>query len=95
MKRVLNFGKDYDASKLPYTAEVCAGLEKEEARKTRRIKIRSLLTCKTNHGACIKCYGSNLATAGPVTVGEAVGIIAALLYQDNQKTGQSDNHPPD
>lgn len=27
---VLNFGKDYDASKLPYTAEVCAGLEKEE-----------------------------------------------------------------
>ena len=43
----------------------------------RKIKIRSLLTCECDHGACIKCYGSNLATAGPVTVGEAVGIIAA------------------
>ncbi len=43
----------------------------------RKIKIRSLLTCECDHGVCIKCYGSNLATAGPVTVGEAVGIIAA------------------
>ena len=43
----------------------------------RKIKIRSLLTCESDHGVCIKCYGSNLATAGPVTVGEAVGIIAA------------------
>ncbi|MDD6021672.1 MAG: DNA-directed RNA polymerase subunit beta' [Oscillospiraceae bacterium] len=60
-----------------YEAALAAGLDKEEARKTRRIKIRSLLTCKTDHGACIKCYGSNLATGQPVTVGEAVGIIAA------------------
>lgn len=43
----------------------------------RRIKIRSLLTCEAEHGVCIKCYGSNLATGDPVTVGEAVGIIAA------------------
>ncbi len=42
-----------------------------------RIKIRSLLTCEAEHGVCIKCYGSNLATGLPVTVGEAVGIIAA------------------
>ncbi len=42
-----------------------------------RIKIRSLLTCREEHGVCIKCYGSNLATGEPVTVGEAVGIIAA------------------
>ncbi|MCL2513847.1 MAG: DNA-directed RNA polymerase subunit beta' [Oscillospiraceae bacterium] len=41
------------------------------------VKIRSPLTCKTQHGVCIKCYGSNLATGDPVTVGEAVGIIAA------------------
>jgi DNA-directed RNA polymerase subunit beta' len=41
------------------------------------VKIRSLLTCEADHGACIKCYGSNLATGDPVTVGEAVGIIAA------------------
>ncbi|MCM1544686.1 MAG: DNA-directed RNA polymerase subunit beta' [Ruminococcus sp.] len=54
-----------------------AGMPKEEADKIRRITIRSLLTCKSNHGACIKCYGSNLAVGQPVTVGEAVGIIAA------------------
>ncbi len=43
----------------------------------RKIKIRSLLTCESEHGVCIKCYGANLATGDPVTVGEAVGIIAA------------------
>ncbi len=42
-----------------------------------KVTIRSLLTCKSEHGVCIKCYGSNLATSQPVTVGEAVGIIAA------------------
>ena len=42
-----------------------------------KIKIRSLLTCQSKHGVCIKCYGTNLATGDPVTVGEAVGIIAA------------------
>ncbi len=41
------------------------------------IKIRSVLTCHAEHGVCAKCYGSNLATVDPVTVGEAVGIIAA------------------
>ncbi len=72
-----------DASKVDaylnekYEQAVASGMDKEEARKIRRIKIRSLLTCKTNHGACIKCYGSNLATGNPVTIGEAVGIIAA------------------
>ena len=44
---------------------------------TGKIKIRSLLTCEAEHGVCIKCYGSNLATADPVTVGEAVGIIVS------------------
>ncbi len=42
-----------------------------------RIKIRSVLTCEAKHGVCAHCYGSNLATVDPVTVGEAVGIIAA------------------
>ena len=54
-----------------------SGMEREEALKIRRITIRSLLTCNSDHGACIKCYGSNLASGQPVTVGEAVGIIAA------------------
>ncbi|SET06951.1 DNA-directed RNA polymerase subunit beta' [Anaerobranca gottschalkii] len=42
-----------------------------------RVKIRSVLTCKTRHGVCVKCYGRDLATGGQVSVGEAVGIIAA------------------
>ena len=41
------------------------------------VNIRSLITCKSRFGVCIKCYGANLATGDPVTVGEAVGIIAA------------------
>ena len=39
--------------------------------------IRSILTCREVHGACAKCYGSNLSTGDPVNVGEAIGIIAA------------------
>ena len=41
------------------------------------IEIRSVLTCHSHHGVCKKCYGKNLATAKPVTTGEAVGIVAA------------------
>ena len=41
------------------------------------VKIRSVLSCRAKHGACRKCYGANLANRMPVTVGEAVGIIAA------------------
>lgn len=43
----------------------------------KKIKIRSLLNCRAKHGVCKKCYGANLATRKPVSVGEAVGIIAA------------------
>ncbi|MBR0509312.1 MAG: DNA-directed RNA polymerase subunit beta' [Clostridia bacterium] len=42
-----------------------------------RVKIRSLLTCRAMQGVCRKCYGKNLATGRPVSIGEAVGIIAA------------------
>ncbi|MGN1206563.1 MAG: DNA-directed RNA polymerase subunit beta' [Eubacterium sp.] len=42
-----------------------------------KIKIRTILTCKSHIGICAKCYGSNMATGEPVQVGEAVGIIAA------------------
>ena len=41
------------------------------------IKIRSILDCRAKHGVCRKCYGTNLANGMPVTIGEAVGIIAA------------------
>ncbi|SHH17147.1 DNA-directed RNA polymerase subunit beta' [Thermosyntropha lipolytica DSM 11003] len=42
-----------------------------------RVKIRSVLTCKTKHGVCQKCYGRNLATGYDVEIGEAVGTLAA------------------
>ena len=42
-----------------------------------RVKIRTVLTCKTRHGVCRKCYGRNLATGYNVEIGEAVGTIAA------------------
>ncbi|XOQ48878.1 MAG: DNA-directed RNA polymerase subunit beta' [Eubacteriales bacterium] len=42
-----------------------------------RIKIRSVLNCCAEHGVCKKCYGANLANGQTVSVGEAVGIIAA------------------
>ncbi len=41
------------------------------------VKIRSVLTCESRRGICQQCYGRNLATMGPVDIGEAVGILAA------------------
>ncbi len=52
-------------------AEIIAG------KGVKSIKIRSILDCRAQHGVCKKCYGSNLANGMPVTIGEAVGIIAA------------------
>jgi DNA-directed RNA polymerase subunit beta' len=42
-----------------------------------RVQIRSLLTCRTKRGICVKCYGRDLAHGHPIEIGEAVGIIAA------------------
>jgi DNA-directed RNA polymerase subunit beta' len=42
-----------------------------------KVKVRSVLTCKSKFGVCRKCYGRNLATNKNVDVGEAVGTIAA------------------
>ena len=42
-----------------------------------RVKIRSVLNCKTRYGVCRKCYGRNLATGYDVEIGEAVGTLAA------------------
>lgn len=51
--------------------------DKIEKSNIKKVKIRSLLTCKSRHGVCKKCYGRNLATGEEVEIGEAVGIIAA------------------
>ena len=42
-----------------------------------KVKIRTVLSCKSHIGVCAKCYGANMATGEAVQVGEAVGIIAA------------------
>ncbi len=42
-----------------------------------KVKIRTILTCRSHIGICSKCYGANMATGEAVQVGEAVGIIAA------------------
>ena len=46
-----------------------AGIEK--------VHLRSALNCHAKHGACIHCYGADLASGNPVNIGESVGIIAA------------------
>ncbi len=43
----------------------------------RQARIRSVLTCRSRHGVCVKCYGRDLATGNMVEVGESIGIIAA------------------
>ncbi|SMG59220.1 DNA-directed RNA polymerase subunit beta' [Paenibacillus aquistagni] len=43
----------------------------------KQLQIRSVLSCRSRHGVCKKCYGRNLATGQHVEIGEAVGIIAA------------------
>ena len=47
------------------------------AKGTSRVKIRTILTCRSHSGICAKCYGAHMATGEMVQVGEAVGIIAA------------------
>ena len=41
------------------------------------VEIRTVLTCKTDHGVCQHCYGRNLATGNIVEIGEAVGVMGA------------------
>ena len=48
---------------------IAAGIE--------RVHIRSVINCRSRHGACVHCYGADLASGKPVSIGEAVGIIAA------------------
>ena len=70
----------------PHTNEIIcpAGEEINEARAKaiedagiETVEIRSVLTCESKQGVCMKCYGRNLATQRMVQKGEAVGVIAA------------------
>ena len=49
----------------------------EKGEPLTKIKIRTVLSCRSHVGICAKCYGANMATGQAVQVGEAVGIIAA------------------
>ncbi len=51
--------------------------EKVVASGIKRVEIRTLFGCETRDGVCIHCYGRNLATGKVVSIGEAVGIMAA------------------
>ncbi|MFY9496666.1 MAG: DNA-directed RNA polymerase subunit beta' [Halanaerobiales bacterium] len=52
-------------------------MQKIEESGIEEVKIRSILTCDTEHGVCQQCYGINLATGRLVDIGEAIGIVAA------------------
>ncbi|MCD8303934.1 MAG: DNA-directed RNA polymerase subunit beta' [Prevotellaceae bacterium] len=64
---------------------ICASGEEIDEDKAQQIEdspiesveIRSVLTCESRKGVCVKCYGRNLATSRMVQKGEAVGVIAA------------------
>ncbi len=51
--------------------------EKIESSDINKIKVRSVLTCMATQGVCSKCYGRDLSTGNLVSVGEAVGVVAA------------------
>ncbi|UOF94532.1 MAG: DNA-directed RNA polymerase subunit beta' [Bacteroides sp.] len=51
--------------------------EKIENSSIESVDIRSVLTCESNKGVCVKCYGRNLSSGNLVQIGEAVGVIAA------------------
>jgi DNA-directed RNA polymerase subunit beta' len=66
-QKVVTAGEDISEEKANMIEQL--GIEK--------VRIRSVLTCESAKGICIKCYGRNLATHRLVELGEAVGIIAA------------------
>jgi DNA-directed RNA polymerase subunit beta' len=70
----------------PSTGELLVGAGEEitepiaraiEESPIEMVEIRSVLTCESKKGVCMKCYGRNLATQRMVQKGEAVGVIAA------------------
>jgi DNA-directed RNA polymerase subunit beta' len=71
--------KDYEGNVIvdinqEITEDLSVGIQ---AAGIERVKIRSVLTCESKRGVCVKCYGRNLASGRLVELGEAVGVIAA------------------
>jgi DNA-directed RNA polymerase subunit beta' len=57
------------------TEELVSKIEEEAG--IQRVKIRSVLTCQSRRGVCVRCYGRDLARGHMVNLGEAIGVIAA------------------
>ena len=51
--------------------------EEIDKKEVEKVKIRSIITCKTRRGVCQKCYGLDLGSNELVQIGQAVGIVAA------------------
>jgi DNA-directed RNA polymerase subunit beta' len=71
--------KDYEGNAIVgVNEEITENLASEiQAAGVERVKIRSVLTCESRRGVCVRCYGRNLGTGTMVELGEAVGVIAA------------------
>jgi DNA-directed RNA polymerase subunit beta' len=71
--------KDYDGNVIvDVNDEITDDLAgRIQAAGIERVLIRSVLTCESKRGVCVKCYGRNLASGKLVEMGEAVGVIAA------------------
>lgn len=72
--------------KHPITGELLVDINQEiteeladliEEAGVESVRIRTVLTCESKYGVCVRCYGRNLAKNRTVEIGEAVGIIAA------------------
>ncbi len=70
----------------PFTDEVLVEaneeIHEEKSRKVvdagvERVRIRSVLSCQARRGVCVECYGRDLARGHKVSLGEAIGVIAA------------------
>ena len=71
--------KDYEGRVIVnVNQEIAENLASDiQAAGVERVKIRSVLTCESRRGVCVRCYGRNLGTGNMVELGEAVGVIAA------------------
>ncbi len=63
--------EEEDANRIAQAGIIDPSSGKEE------VHIRSVLTCESERGVCIRCYGRNMGTGREVNVGEAVGVVAA------------------
>ena len=59
----------------------------ENGEPLEKVKIRTILTCRSKVGVCAKCYGANMATGQAVQVGEAVGIITMRTFHSGGVAG--------